>query len=156
MGLRSPFLVTQVKLHSPVPLQLTQCSPHWVNQRFRPWFNSSHTRSITAITSCVWQTGFWSQPSSLKVTEGGLASCSRGRAQLDTSGDSDQLNMFLPPLTCKTRNKTKHSFDCIGIFEDVIFLRNIAWYLHSASKQRNATCYLTTLINATNKRKVHS
>jgi len=29
-------LVTQVKLRSPVPLQLTQCSPQVVNQRFRP------------------------------------------------------------------------------------------------------------------------
>ena len=31
-----PLLVTQVKVHSPVPLRLTQCSPQVVNQRFRP------------------------------------------------------------------------------------------------------------------------
>jgi len=35
--------VTQVKLHSPVPLRLTQRSPQVANQRFRPWFNISHT-----------------------------------------------------------------------------------------------------------------
>jgi len=43
MGSRRSLLVTQVKLHSPVPLQLTQCSPQVVNQRFRLWFSSSHT-----------------------------------------------------------------------------------------------------------------
>ena len=42
-SLASPLPVTQVKLHSPVPLQLTQRSPQVVNQRFRLSFNSSHT-----------------------------------------------------------------------------------------------------------------
>ena len=37
------LLVTQVNLRSPVPLWLTQRVPQVVNQRFRPWFNSSHT-----------------------------------------------------------------------------------------------------------------
>jgi len=49
MGSRSlapPLPVTQVKLCSPVPLQLTQHSPQVVNQRFRSWFNSSHTHTL--------------------------------------------------------------------------------------------------------------
>ena len=31
-----PVIVTQVNLHSPVPLWVTQCLPQVVNQRFRP------------------------------------------------------------------------------------------------------------------------
>jgi len=64
--------VTQVRLCSPVPLQLTQRSPQVVNQRFRPWFNSSHTTGTGCLgmrwshhpwrcsrTVDIWLWGVW-------------------------------------------------------------------------------------------------